>query len=75
MQKTSTASEEFDGRTFRYEFLQELILEELFVSIENMKNHDFYDFQDEFLGGSSYFEVIICWKMRTLGPLDVFCTI
>ena len=61
MQKTSILSEEFNGRTFRYEFLQELILEELFVSIKNMKKkHDFYDFQDEFLGGSSYFEVNIC---------------
>ena len=76
VQKTSIFSEEFNGRTFRYEFLQERILEELFVKIKNMqKNHDFHDFQDEFLGGSSYFEVIICWKMRTLGPLDVFCII
>ena len=48
-QKTSILSEKFNGRTFRYECLQELILEELFVNIKNMKkNQDFYDLQVEF---------------------------
>ena len=60
MQKTSISSEEFNERTFRYQFLQELLLEELFVSPKISKNHDFKDFQDEFLGGSSYFDVKIC---------------
>ncbi len=53
-------SEELHGRTFRYEFLQDLILEELLVCMKIWKNHDFHDFQDEFLGGSSYFEVDMC---------------
>ena len=37
VQKASISSEEFNARTFRYEFLQELILEELFGNIKNMK--------------------------------------
>ena len=41
VQKTSIVSEEFNGRTFRYEFLQELILEELFVNIKNMQKSRF----------------------------------
>ena len=41
VQKTSIFFEEFNGRTFRYEFLQELILEELFVSIKNMQKSRF----------------------------------
>ena len=41
VQKTSNVSEEFNGRTFRYEFLQELILEELFVNIKNMQKSRF----------------------------------
>ena len=60
MQKTSNLSQDSNERTFRYEFLQELILEELFGSTQNMENRDFYEFQDEFLGGSSYFWVMIC---------------
>ena len=59
VQKTSNFSEEFNERTFKYEFLQELILEELFGSTQNKENRDFYEFQDEFLGGSSYFGVMI----------------
>jgi len=34
VQKISIVSEEFNGRTLRYEFLQELILQELFVHIK-----------------------------------------
>ena len=41
VQKTSIVSEEFNGRTFRYEFFQELILEELFVNIKNMQKSRF----------------------------------
>ena len=41
VQKTSIFSEEFNERTFRYEFLQELIPEELFGNIKNMKKSRF----------------------------------
>ena len=57
MQKTSIISEEFDGRTFRYEFLQELILEELFVHIKNMKKARFLWFSGWVLGWKFLFWV------------------
>ena len=41
VQKTSILSEEFNERIFRYEFCQELILEELLVSVKICQNHDF----------------------------------
>ena len=41
VQNTSIFPEEVNGRIFRYEFLQELILEELFVNIKNMKKSRF----------------------------------
>ena len=57
MQNTSPGLKEYFGRTFRYEFLQELILEEFFVNIKKSENHNLHDFQDEFFSGSSDFDV------------------
>ena len=44
VQKTSIFSEEFNGTAFRYEFLQELILEEILVSVKICQTHDFLPF-------------------------------
>ena len=48
VQKTSIFSEEFDGRTFKYEFLLITPLGRTFQKSKNVKNLIFSKFQDEF---------------------------
>ena len=66
---------EFNGRTFRYEFLQELILEELFEHVSYVKNGKISIFQNEFLGRTSILGGQICPEIESLGVLELFCTI
>ena len=42
---------------------------------ENRKKWKNIDFQDEFLGGSSYFFGLICSEIESLSILNVFCTV
>ena len=40
-----------------------------------VKSGNIYIFQDEFLGGSSYFIALICSEIESLSILNVFCTV
>ena len=53
----------------------ELLLEELFTHNENRKKWKSKYFQDEFLGGSSYFIGLICSEIESLSILNAFCTV
>ena len=75
VQNTSNLFKEFIGRTFKYEFLLRTLLEELFRHHENRKKWKNKCFQDEFLGGSSYFIGLICSEIESLSIVNAFCTV
>ena len=78
VQSTSNFVKEFDGRTFRYEFLRITPLRRTFQMSKMLKKWKKWknpNFQDEFFSTSSYFGCLICSEMKSLINLEVFCTI
>ena len=78
VQSASNFVKEFDGRTFRYEFLRITPLRRTFQMSKMLKKWKKWknpNFQDEFFSSSSYFGCLICSEMESLIHLEVFCTV